>query len=151
MRAYAIDEFGQPGTIRDLPDPQPEEGQVRVLVSVAGINPFDNAVINGYAKDYMEHRFPLVPCGDFAGSVDAVGPGVEGFSEGDPVLGSVGKMVMGEGTLAEFATASTGARATARTSGFSRRTDERSGSGRACGLTGASLRASARVSRRPPA
>jgi NADPH:quinone reductase-like Zn-dependent oxidoreductase len=65
-------------------------------------------VIKGYMKDYVEHRFPLVPCIDLSGTVDAVGAEVDGFSVGDPVFGSHGKMVMGEGTLAEFATASAG-------------------------------------------
>jgi NADPH:quinone reductase-like Zn-dependent oxidoreductase len=108
MKAYAIDEFGQPGTVRDLPDPEPEEGQVRVRVSVAGINPFDNGVINGYAKDYMEHRFPLIPGMDAAGTIDALGPGVDGWATGDRVFGSVGKPFVGEGTLAEYVTMSTG-------------------------------------------
>ena len=27
MRAYAIDEFGKPGSVRDLPTPEPNEGQ----------------------------------------------------------------------------------------------------------------------------
>ena len=108
MKAYAIDEFGQPGTIRELPDPQPEEGQVRVRVSAAGLNPFDGAVVNGYAKDYMEHRFPLVPGIDAAGTIDAVGAGVEGWDTGDRVFGSVGKPFAGEGTLAQYVTMSTG-------------------------------------------
>src|SRR5439155_787276 len=55
----------------------------------------------------MEHRFPLVPCGDLAGTVDALGSGVEGVAIGDSVFGVTGKMVLGEGTLAELATAST--------------------------------------------
>lgn len=108
MKAFAIDELGQPGSIRDLPDPEPEEGQVRVRVSVAGINPFDNGVIQGYAKDYMEHRFPLIPGMDAAGTIDAVGPGAEGWTAGDRVFGSVGKPFLGEGTLAEYVTMSAG-------------------------------------------
>jgi len=108
MRAFALDTFGGPGSVRDLPTPEPTEGQVRVRVAAASINPVDHAVIKGFLKDYMEHHFPLVPCGDLAGSVDAVGPGIDGISVGDPVVGFVGKTVMGEGTLAEFATASAG-------------------------------------------
>jgi NADPH:quinone reductase-like Zn-dependent oxidoreductase len=40
--------------------------------------------------------------------VDALGPAVKGFSVGDPVFGVTGKMVLGEGTLAEMTTASAG-------------------------------------------
>src|ERR1700716_1652789 len=107
MRAFALDEFGQPGSVHDLPDPEPAEKEVRVRVGAASINPFDNFVLQGYMKDRMEHRFPLVPSADLAGTVDAIGSGVDGFGVGDSVFGVTGKMVMGEGTLAEFATAST--------------------------------------------
>ncbi len=108
MRAFALNAFGQPGSIHDLPDPEPAEKEVRVRVTAASINPFDSAVLQGYLKGRMEHRFPLVPCGDLAGTIDALGAGVEGFAVGDSVFGVTGKMVLGEGTLAEFATASTG-------------------------------------------
>jgi NADPH:quinone reductase len=108
MRAFAVDAFGEPGSIHDLPEPEPAEGQVRVRVAAASLNPFDNFVLQGYLKDRMEHRFPLVPAGDLAGTVDALGSNVEGFSVGDPVFGVIGKMVFGEGTLAEKTIASAG-------------------------------------------
>src|ERR1700704_5698198 len=107
MRAFALDAFGQPGSVHDLPDPKPAENEVRVRVAAASINPFDNAVLKGYLKDRMEHRFPLIPCSDLAGTVDALGAGVEGFAVGDSVFGVTGRM-LGEGTLAELTTASTG-------------------------------------------
>src|SRR5882762_2125272 len=107
MRAFALDEFGQPGSIHEVPDPEPAEKEVRVRVAAASINPFDNVVLKGYLKDRMPHHFPLIPCGDFTGTIDALGAGVDGFAVGDSVFGVTGKMVMGEGTLAEFATAST--------------------------------------------
>src|SRR5437588_294985 len=107
MRAFALAAFGQPGSIHVLPDPEPAEKEVRVRVTAASINPFDNAVLQGYLSGRMEHRFPLVPGGDLAGTVDALGAGVEGVVIGDSVFGVTGKMVLGEGTLAEFATAST--------------------------------------------
>jgi NADPH2:quinone reductase len=108
MKAFGIDEFGQPGSLHELPVPEPAEGQVRVRVAVAGLNPFDNAVVQGYLKDRMEHRFPLVPGMDGSGIVDAIGSGVSAWSARDDVLGSVGKSYLGEGTLAEFVTMSAG-------------------------------------------
>jgi NADPH:quinone reductase len=107
MRAFALDAFGQPGSIRELPDPEPAEGQVRVRVAAASLNPFDNTVVQGYMKDHMEHRFPLIPASDLAGTVDALGPNASGFSVSDAVFGATGKMYLGEGTLAELTTAST--------------------------------------------
>jgi len=108
MRAFALDAFGEPGSIHDLPDPEPAEGQVRVRVAAASLNPFDNAVLQGYLKEMMEHRFPLIPASDLAGTVDAIGTNVHGFAVGDSVFGASGKMFLGEGTLAELTTASAG-------------------------------------------
>lgn len=108
MKAFAIDEFGAPGSVRDLPVPEPGEGQLRLRVAAAGLNPFDVAVVQGYLKDQMEHRFPLVPGMDASGTVDALGGGVEGYAVGEEVFGSVGKSYPGEGTMAEFVTVSGG-------------------------------------------
>lgn len=108
MKASAIDGFGEQGSVRDLPVPEPGDGQLRLRVVVAGLNPFDVAVVQGYVKDHMEHRFPLVPGMDASGTVDAVGDGVEGYAVGEEVFGSVGKAYLGEGTLAEFTTVSAG-------------------------------------------
>jgi NADPH:quinone reductase-like Zn-dependent oxidoreductase len=108
MRAFALDEFGHPGSIHNLPDPEPAGNEVLVRVAAASVNAFDTFVVQGLLKGGMDHRFPLVPCGDFAGTVAALGAGVHGLAVGDPVFGVTGKMVMGEGTLAELATASMG-------------------------------------------
>jgi NADPH:quinone reductase-like Zn-dependent oxidoreductase len=107
MRAFALDAFGEAGSVHDVPDPEAGEGQVRIRVAAAGLNPFDTWVLQGALKDDMEHRFPLIPAMDASGTVDAVGPGVTGFAVGDEVFGSVGKRGMGEGTLAELTTMST--------------------------------------------
>ena len=109
MKAYAIDTFGEQGSVRELPVPEPEEGRLRLRVAVAGLNPFDVAVLQGYLQGRMEHRFPLIPGMDAAGTVDAIGDGVEGFALGDRVLGSVGKPFLGAGTVAEFVNVSAGA------------------------------------------
>src|SRR5438477_4356951 len=104
MQAFALDELGQPGSMHDLPTPEPGEGEVRIRVSAAGLNPFDSAVVQGYLKDRMEHRFPLVPGNDASGVVEAIGDGVTGWATGDEVFGSTGHRYLGGGTLAEFAT-----------------------------------------------
>jgi NADPH2:quinone reductase len=101
MRAFAIDGFGQVGSIRDLPEPVPGEGEVLVEVRAAGVSTTDLAVMAGMLKDYLEHKFPLVPGIDVSGVVGRVGPGVEGFQEGDEVYGFVQRPVMGLGTWAE--------------------------------------------------
>jgi NADPH:quinone reductase len=104
MRAYALDEFGKPGSVREFETPVPEEGEVLVRVRAAGVNAFDVAVVNGYAKDYMEHRFPLIPGLDGAGEVAALGAGVDAFRVGDAVFGIAQKGYQGAGTFAELQT-----------------------------------------------
>ncbi len=108
MRAFALGEFGSAGNIEELPTPEPGEGQVRVRVRAAGVNPADPGMASGGAKDFMPTTFPLVPGIDLAGTIDAVGAGVDTFRVGDPVFGSHGKMVVGEGSFAEFVVASAG-------------------------------------------
>ena len=65
----------------------------------------------------MEHRFPLVLGKDFAGQVDAIGPGVDRLRRsGDRVFGTVTKPYVGDGSFAEYVTvpAAVGAREPAR-------------------------------------
>lgn len=103
MRAFAFDDYASPGSIHELADPEPGEGQVRIRIAAASINPFDNFLVQGYMKERMPLTFPFVPCGDLSGTVDQVGPGVEGLAPGDPVFGILGWG--GKGTLAELAIA----------------------------------------------
>jgi NADPH:quinone reductase-like Zn-dependent oxidoreductase len=112
MRAFAIDELGATCAVRELPDPQPGEGQVRIRVEAASANPADLAMVSGAYKAFMEYHFPLVPGLDLGGVVDLVGPGVDGLSVGDAVFGVHGKRVVGEGTFAELTIASAGTVAT---------------------------------------
>ena len=107
MRAFALDEFGRPGSIHEVPKPEPGEGQVRVKVEAAAVNPFDNSVLKGLMKDYMPHHFPLIPSSDVAGTIDAAGAGVTEFKPGDRVFGQLGTMGIGHGSMAEYAIAST--------------------------------------------
>ena len=67
---------------RDLADPA--EGQVRVRIAVAGVNPTDWKARAGgtYGRGLDGWH---VPGQDGAGTVDAVGPGVEGLSPGQRV------------------------------------------------------------------
>ncbi len=112
MRAFALDQFGEAGSIHDVPEPEPSEGEVRVKVDAASVNPFDLFVMKGFLKDRMEHHFPLIPLGDLSGVVDVVGGGVTTFKTGDRVFGTTGMRTLGHGSLAEktLASASTLAR-----------------------------------------
>jgi NADPH:quinone reductase-like Zn-dependent oxidoreductase len=105
MRAFALDEFGRPGSVHEVPMPEPASDQVRVKVRGAALNPFDSAVLKGMMKDRIEHHFPLIPGSDLSGTIDAVGAAVDQWKVGDEVFGQRGTMSIGHGSLAEFATA----------------------------------------------
>ena len=105
MKAFAVDSFGATGSVHEVPVPKPGEGEVLVRVHAAGVNVMDPIYTGGYIKDYMEHRFPLVPGIDLSGVVEAIGPGVSSFAAGDDVYGVSAKPFVGEGTFAEYVAA----------------------------------------------
>jgi NADPH2:quinone reductase len=104
MKAIAIDDFGPPATLHDVPTPAPNDGEVLVKVQYASINGFDLAVVNGYLKGLMEHHFPVVLGKDFAGTVESLGSGVDGLAVGDEIFGVVTKSSLGDGSFGEYVT-----------------------------------------------
>jgi len=105
MKAIAIDDFGAAPTLHDLPVPQPAEGELLVRVEASSVNGFDMFVVSGMAKGMIEYRLPIVLGKDFAGTVEAAGPGVTGFAVGDPVFGVLMTMTLGDGTFTEHVAA----------------------------------------------
>ena len=108
MRAFIVPRFGDVGAVGDRPKPEPGEGQLLVRVRAAGVNAMDPIIRGGFAKDFMEHRLPITPGMDYAGTVESVGPGVEGFAVGDEIFGLEGKPYFGEGTFAEYVAVTAG-------------------------------------------
>jgi NADPH:quinone reductase-like Zn-dependent oxidoreductase len=84
MRAFAIDEFGTPGSLQDLPALRAGANEIVVAIAVAGVNPIDWKVRDGMAG---KRPLPLVLGQDFAGVVDSVGDGVTRFKRGERVFG----------------------------------------------------------------
>ena len=107
MRAIAMTGFDADPILTDLEVPEPAAGEVRVRIRAASVNGFDLAVAAGHTKDFMEHRFPLVLGKDFAGEVDALGPGVTGYAVGDRVFGTITKPYLGDGSFADYVTVPT--------------------------------------------
>ncbi|MER6511543.1 NADP-dependent oxidoreductase [Nonomuraea sp. NPDC001636] len=108
MRAVMLNSVPADPALADLPVPRPEAGEVLVKVAGSAVNGFDLAVAAGYLQQMMEHRFPLVVGKDFAGTVEALGEGAEGFTVGQPVFGVVMKPFLGPGSMAEYVTVSAG-------------------------------------------
>jgi NADPH:quinone reductase len=101
MKAIATTDFGAPATLVEIPAPEPAEGEILVRVASSSINGFDLSVASGHLKGKMEHRFPVVLGKDFAGTVEIIGPGVDGFVEGDTVFGVLMKPELGDGCFGE--------------------------------------------------
>ena len=108
MKAVVATEQGSADVLRlvDLPKPAPGAGEVLVRIRATSVNPIDTKVRK--AKLPMTPAsFPAVLGTDFAGTVEAVGPGVTRFAAMDDVYGFAGgfKGPAGDipGALAEFA------------------------------------------------
>ena len=86
MRAIRVHEFGAPEVmqIEEVPDPAAGAGEVVVKIEAAGVNPVDTYVRSGVYATLPD--LPYTPGGDAAGTVEAVGDGVEGFAPGDRVF-----------------------------------------------------------------
>ena len=104
MRAFAVRQFGERGSVEELPKPEAQAGEVLVHVRAAAVNAMDPILTSGAYKEMMEHRLPLIPGLDFSGTVEAVGSGVDDLEVGDEVFGRSTKPYFGEGTFAEFMT-----------------------------------------------
>lgn len=108
MRAMTYAAVPGDAVVADLERPEPQAGEVLVKVDASSVNGFDIATVNGYLLQMMEHRFPLVPGKDFAGTIAALGDEVEGLSVGDPVFGVVMKPFLGTGSMAQYLTVPAG-------------------------------------------
>lgn len=104
MRAVAVRKFRALPELMELPVPSIGPGELLVRVEFAGMNPFDWKIADGAFEGHRPHVFPLVLGVDAAGTVEAVGPGVEKFRPGDRVVGQFLHDPVGTGTYAELAT-----------------------------------------------
>lgn len=103
MKAVRIHSYGGPEALayEDAPRPAAGEGELLVRVHAAGVNPLDWKVRVGLVRDWLPHRLPLIPGWDLSGTVEAAGPGVSGFAEGDEVFALMD--FMRDGAYAEYA------------------------------------------------
>ncbi|WP_049991844.1 quinone oxidoreductase family protein [Natrinema salifodinae] len=103
MKAIEVDAYGESDelSVVDVPTPEPAAGQVRIDVEAAGINFADVMQRRGHYPGGPEPSY--VPGMEAAGTVDAVGEGVEDVSEGDRVVA-----MLDTGGYAEYAVADAG-------------------------------------------
>jgi NADPH:quinone reductase len=87
VRAVLIPETGGPEvlSVGDVEVRRPGAHEVRIAVKAAGVNPTDTAL----RRHGDERPPPWIPGMDAAGTIEAIGPEVEGLSEGDAVMAAV--------------------------------------------------------------
>jgi NADPH:quinone reductase len=88
LRAVVITKPGDPDVLEvaDRPAREPAEGEVRIAVKAAAVNPTDIGLRQRGGGDLPA---PWVPGMDAAGVVESVGPGVERLHVGDEVMAAV--------------------------------------------------------------
>lgn len=103
MKALVIEQFGNPNTFKEINLPIPEVLPHHVLIRVAAtsVNPVDCKIRQGVVAD-IAPIFPAVLHGDVAGTIAAVGAGVDQFNVGDEVYGCAGGVKGLGGALAEY-------------------------------------------------
>jgi len=104
MKAIQMSEQGGPEVLQlvELPDPQPGPGEVLIKVDAAAVNFSDLMRRRGDVYP-VPTPVPFVPGAEVAGTVAALGDGVEGLGVGTPVFGTVGADA--SGGYAEYALA----------------------------------------------
>ncbi|MCF5864639.1 NADP-dependent oxidoreductase [Aeromonas veronii] len=94
MTQLQITAFGDPSVLKLNPslDKVPADGEVRVRICFAGVNPIDAKTRAGlgWAAAQNKDKLPWTPGYDISGVVEKVGPGVTSLVEGDRVCGMVG-------------------------------------------------------------
>jgi alcohol dehydrogenase, propanol-preferring len=82
MRAMVLNRAGEPLVQRELPDPEPGEGQVLLEVSACGVCRTDLHIYDG---ELDEPKLPLVLGHQIVGRVIGAGAGAERFTDGERV------------------------------------------------------------------
>lgn len=94
MRAFQIDELGEPGKVIDVTPPTPGPGEVLIDIGACGLNFAETLMARGQYQEKPALPFTLGM--EVAGTVAALGPGV-----GAPEVGSRVAVFGGHGGLAE--------------------------------------------------
>lgn len=92
---YAIrqHELGGPEVLRheEVPDLEPDEGQVRIAVEASGVHHLDTSIRAGFTSEvHAPVQLPMTPGREVAGRIDAVGPGVDPAWSGRRVVAHLG-------------------------------------------------------------
>ncbi|AGT84102.1 NADP-dependent oxidoreductase [Amycolatopsis mediterranei] len=89
MKAVRFHEYGDPGVLRyeDVDRPVPGAGQVRIRVAATSFNSVDGNIRGGFMQGPIPVVLPHTPGIDVAGTVDALGEGLDGLAVGAEIVG----------------------------------------------------------------
>lgn len=105
MKAVRFHEYGDPEVLReeDVEVPAPGAGQVRIRVAATTFNGVDGNIRAGFMREPIPVVLPHTPGLDVAGTVDALGEGVDSVSVGDRVVAFL--PMTADGAAAEYVVA----------------------------------------------
>lgn len=109
MKVMLIKEYGENAKFEaaEVTKPELKTGHVLVKIIASSVNTIDT-MIRKMGKDLpLSPEAPASLGMDFAGTIEAVGDGVEGYSVGDEVYGCAGGLADLPGTLADYIVADT--------------------------------------------
>lgn len=104
MKAMLINSYGEDAVFEaaEVETPEITAGHVLVSIAASSVNTVDT-MIRKMGKDLpLSPDTPAILGMDFAGTVEAVGDGVTGYSVGDEIYGCAGGLANLPGTLAEY-------------------------------------------------
>jgi len=103
MRAVGVTAFGGPEVLHivELPVPEPGDGEVRIKVAAATVNPTDTGLRAGLRGGPAGVEPPYVPGMELAGEIDSAGPGAS-WQPGERVMAIVSPWAAGRGAQAEY-------------------------------------------------
>ncbi|MER6689478.1 NADP-dependent oxidoreductase [Streptomyces minutiscleroticus] len=108
MKAVRFHEYGAPDVLRyeDVEQPVPAAGEVLLRVAATSFNPVDGNIRAGFMQGPIPVTLPHTPGIDVAGTVEALGEGVDGLAVGDEAIGFL--PMTGAGAAAEYVLAPAG-------------------------------------------
>ncbi|MGC5076900.1 NADP-dependent oxidoreductase [Agrococcus sp. DT81.2] len=104
MRRVMHERFGGPEVLelREVDEPHAGSGEVRIRVEAAALNPVDWKIFSGGpAAAARGLRPPLGVGNDIAGTIDEIGPEVDGWAVGDRVFGSARTRALQDRTVVD--------------------------------------------------
>ncbi|MEM9101822.1 MAG: zinc-dependent alcohol dehydrogenase family protein [Pseudomonadota bacterium] len=109
MKAMLVKNFGGPDVfeLAEVPKPEVKQGHVLIKIAATSVNTIDTMIRQMGPELPLSPPAPAILGMDFAGTIEAIGEGVQGYAVGDDVYGCAGGLADLPGTLAEYMVADT--------------------------------------------